>query len=93
MPIYAFDCGACGPCEVVRPMAQAGAPAACPTCSGEARRRFTPPGLALVERPLRRALDREEKSAHEPDVVSRKEGRAMPHLHTHGHAPPWAMTH
>jgi putative FmdB family regulatory protein len=93
MPIYAFDCRACGPFEIVRPMAQAGSPAACPGCSGEARRRFTPPGLALVERPLRRALDREEKSAHEPDVATRKDGSAMPHLHAHGHAPPWVMSH
>jgi len=93
VPIYAFDCDRCGPFDLHRPVAQAGCPAICPTCSGEARRRFTAPGLALLERPLRRALDREEKSAHEPDVMSTKQGHPMPHRHAHGHAPPWVMSH
>jgi hypothetical protein len=41
--------------------------------------------------PLRRARDLEERSAHEPAVVGRKEGRPMPHRH--GPAPPWALGH
>jgi hypothetical protein len=72
-------------------MAEAGAPARCPACGSGARRVFTPPGLALLARPMRRALDREEKSAHEPDVVARKEGRHMPHRHEP--APPWVLAH
>ncbi len=70
MPIYAFDCAVCGAFEVTRGVADAGAPAACPGCGGHGRRVFTPPGLALLTKPLRGALDREEKSAHEPEVVS-----------------------
>jgi putative FmdB family regulatory protein len=93
MPIYAFECESCGPFELYRPVAQAGVPATCPACSAGARRRFTAPGLALLAAPLRRALDREEKSAHEPDVTSAKRGRPMPHRHGHGHAPPWVMSH
>jgi hypothetical protein len=72
-------------------MADAARPAACPDCGVEARRVFTPPGLALLARPMRRARDLEEKSAHEPDVVGRKAGRALPHRH--GPTPPWVLSH
>ena len=91
MPIYAFICESCGPFDLVRPMAEAGAAAACPACGVEARRVFTPPGLALLARPVRRALDLEEKSAHEPDVVAEKRGRPLPHRHAP--APPWVLSH
>jgi putative FmdB family regulatory protein len=95
MPIYAFDCTTCGPFELIRGAADAALPAACPTCAGEARRVFSPPGLALMPRPLRRAREREEKSAHEPDVVAHKQGRPLPHRHGHGHrhATPWVLSH
>ena len=95
MPIYAFDCDACGPFELARRVEDAARPAACPTCASEGRRIFTPPGLALVPRPVRRAREREEKSAHEPDVVTHKQGRPLPHKHGHGHRHPmpWVMSH
>jgi putative FmdB family regulatory protein len=91
VPAYAFICEVCGPFDVVRPMAEASAAAACPTCGAEARRVFTPPGLALLARPVRRALDLEEKSAHQPDVVSHKGGGPPPHRHSP--APPWVLSH
>ena len=91
MPYYAFECPGCGPFDLLRPMAQASEPARCPSCGTAARRVFTPPGLPLLARPLRRALDLEEKSAHEPDVVTERRGRPMPHRHAP--APPWAVTH
>jgi putative FmdB family regulatory protein len=91
MPVYAFSCADCGPFDVTRRAAYAGAPAACPACGAEARRVFTPPGLALLARPVRGLLDREEKSAHEPDVVAHKTGRPMPHRHEP--APPWVLSH
>jgi putative FmdB family regulatory protein len=91
VPVYAYTCVACGPFDVVRPMAEAAVPARCPGCGTEARRVFTPPGLALLARPARRALDMEEKSAHEPAVVSEKRGRPMPHRHAP--SPPWALGH
>ena len=86
MPLYAYECGSCGPFEAARPVAEAGAPGACPECGGAGRRLFTPPGLALLSAPLRRARDREEKSAHEPEVVTTKTGRPMPWAGHHGHA-------
>jgi putative FmdB family regulatory protein len=91
VPVYAYTCAACGPFDVARPMAEAAVPARCPGCGKEARRVFTPPGLALLGRPVRRALDMEEKSAHEPAVVSEKRGRPMPHRHAP--SPPWALGH
>ena len=91
MPLYAFTCEGCGPFDLLRPVAEASAAALCPDCGAEARRVFTPPGLALMARPMRRALDLEEKSAHEPDVVTEKRGRPMPHRHEK--APPWALAH
>jgi putative FmdB family regulatory protein len=91
MALYAFACGGCGPFEVVRPMSDAAAPARCPICGSEARRIFTPPGLARLAKPMRLALDGEERSAHEPAVVTTKRGQPMPH--GHGPAPPWVMSH
>lgn len=91
MPVYAFTCSGCGGFELTRPMAQAAAPAQCPECGAEARRVFSPPGLALLARPMRRALDREEQSAHEPEVTGVKRGRPLPH--SHGPAPPWVLSH
>jgi putative FmdB family regulatory protein len=91
MPLYAFTCVGCGPFELIRPMADAGAPARCPDCGIEARRVFTPPGLALLAAPLRRALDHEQRSAHEPGVVAERRGGPMPHRHDP--APPWVLSH
>ena len=91
MPVYAFDCAGCGPFEFVRPMAGSGLPGTCPACGAEGRRVFTPPALALLARPTRRALDMEEKSAHEPAVVGEKRGRPRPHRHDP--TPPWVLSH
>jgi putative FmdB family regulatory protein len=89
--IYAFTCEDCGPFELLRPMTEAGAPASCPRCGATARRVFTPPGLALLAAPMRRVLDEEDKSAHEPDVVTQRRGRPLPHRHEP--SPPWVLTH
>jgi len=91
VPIYAFTCEGCGPFELMRPMAESAAPARCPSCGAGARRVFTPPGLALLAAPLRRMLDEEHRSAHEPDVVTERRGRSMPHRHEP--APPWVLSH
>ena len=74
MPLYAFECPGCGPFEL---RTEVGAPSRCPDCGGEARRVFTPPGLARLSSPLRRARDMEERSAHEPAVVTEKRGHPL----------------
>ena len=91
MPVYAFSCAGCGEFDVTRPMDQAAAPAPCPMCGTEARRRFTAPGLTLLRRPARSALEREEKSAYEPAVVGEKRGRPLGHRHSP--TPPWVLSH
>lgn len=91
MPVYAFTCEDCGPFDVMRPMAESGAPARCPSCGTTAARVFTPPGLALLDAPIRRALDTEDRSAHAPDVVSERSGRPLPHRHEP--SPPWVLSH
>jgi putative FmdB family regulatory protein len=91
VPIYAFRCRECGLFELARPMTDAGAAATCPSCGAEARRVFTPPGLALLATPVRGALDQAERSAYEPDVVTRKDGRPLPHRHAQ--SPPWVLSH
>ena len=91
MPVYAFTCAGCGPFELTRPMADAGAPTRCPACGKAARRVFTPPGLARLAAPLRRVLDQEDKSVHEPDVVTERRGRPLPHRHEP--SPPWVLSH
>ena len=78
MPVYVFTCRDCGPFELTRPMAEAGRAAHCPACLRQARRVFTPPGLARLATPVRRALETEEASAHEPNVVTQKSGRPLP---------------
>jgi putative FmdB family regulatory protein len=91
MPLYGFACATCGPFDLLRPMSEAAAPARCPACGTEARRVFTPPGVARLATPKRAALDIEERSAHEPEVVTTKRGRPMPHKHDP--APPWVLSH
>ncbi len=91
MPVYVYECAGCGPFELLRPMAMADADGAWPACGAHGRRVFTPPAVALLARPLRAALDREEKSAYEPAVVAQKQGRPLPHHHAP--SPPWVMSH
>lgn len=95
MPVYEFSCRECGCFDLRRSVAEVEAPAWCPVCGTRARRRFTPPWLARLDRPMRRALDSEEKSAHEPAVVSERRGRPLPHRHAQGHAAqmPWVVGH
>jgi putative FmdB family regulatory protein len=85
MPLYAFACGACGPFEVRRAVADAAAAGECPACGAPAQRIFTPPGVARMPAPMRAARDREERSAHQPDVVRAPSGRSLPWRHTHAH--------
>jgi putative FmdB family regulatory protein len=88
MPVYVFSCHDCGPFELSRPMAETGTAAHCPVCLREARRVFTPPGLTRLATPVRRALETEEASAHEPRVVTQKLGRPLPQRRSR--KPPWA---
>ena len=89
MPVYVFACHECGSFELARPMAEASNRACCPTCQSEARRVFTPPRLTRLAAPMRRALETEEASAHEPRVVAEKRGRPL--RRHREQVPPWVM--
>ena len=89
MPVYVFACHECGSFELARPMAEASNRACCPTCQREARRVFTPPRLTRLAAPMRRALDTEEASAHEPRVVTEKRGRPL--RQRQEPVPPWIL--
>jgi len=73
-------------------MAEAGSGACCPVCDRQARRVFTPPGLARLAPPLRRALESEEASAHEPRVVTQKRGHPLPQRQRRRPSPPWVLS-
>jgi putative FmdB family regulatory protein len=87
--MYVFACHECGSFEQARPMAEASSRASCPTCQREARRVFTPPRLTRLAAPMRRALDTEEASAHEPRVVNEKRGRPL--RQRQEPVPPWVL--
>ena len=70
MAIYEYRCEHDGAFDVTRPIGTAPASIACPACAGEARRVFTSPMISLAPRALVAALDHEEKTRHEPDVVT-----------------------
>ena len=89
MPMYVFACQECGSFELARPMAEASSRACCPTCQSEARRVFTPPRLTRLAAPMRRALETEEASAHEPRVVTEKRGRPL--RQRPEPVPPWVL--
>jgi putative FmdB family regulatory protein len=69
MPTYGFDCAGCGPFDLVRPMAQAGDPASCPTCGEQGRRSYAAPALRSLDPALRGALGASARSADAPEVV------------------------
>jgi putative FmdB family regulatory protein len=88
---YDFICEGCGPFELDRRMALASDPATCPTCGGPGRRVFSPPSVAHTPARLRRALELEERSAHEPAIADRPRGLPLPSLHRHAQTPPRAV--
>jgi putative FmdB family regulatory protein len=82
MPLYDYRCSACGDFRAWRRMSEAAEPAECPSCAAPAARAVVAPSLALMNGHTRIAHQRNEKSAHEPQVVSRSEHG---HRHDHGH--------
>ncbi len=93
MPIYDFICEDCGPFELRRALAEAGEPVACYSCGEQAKRVYSMPNTRRMSAGLSKALGRAEKSAHEPEVVSRPVGGAPSHGHRHNHGRPWSLGH
>jgi len=109
MPIYDHLCQGCGRFESRRPMAQSTEPAPCPRCRAQAPRIMSAPRLNLMSSNNRYAETRNEKSAHEPDVVhtlgprmehgahshhhARDATRKRVHAHKHAASRPWMLGH
>jgi putative FmdB family regulatory protein len=70
MATYEYRCDQDGGFDVVLPLGSAPGSIRCPECGGEARRVFSPPMLKSAPRALVAALDHEEKTRHEPDIVT-----------------------
>ncbi len=85
MPIYSFTCRACGNFTEMRSMARADVAARCPLCRRAAKRVFTVPYVARMNPALRRAHERNEKSAHEPRVVRGEDWRRESARYAAGH--------
>ncbi len=78
MPIYEFLCEDCGPFEERRSFEEAGNPAVCPECGTAARRVYSVSRLKTILPALSNAMNRAEKSAHEPEVVRQPAGGTWP---------------
>src|ERR687896_410375 len=74
VPVYAFICDDCGPFEQRRSFTEAGDPMGCPSCGRETRRVYSMPNTRKISAVLSGAMDRAEKSAHEPEVMRRPAG-------------------
>lgn len=70
MAIYEYRCEDHGAIEIARPIGTAPASIACPTCANEAVRVFSSPMVSFAPRELVAALDHEEKTKTEPDIVT-----------------------
>ena len=93
MPRYDYSCERCGSFEAWRPMSEYSAPSDCPSCGNPSPRKVTAPFIADMNPHTRIAHERNEKSAHEPRVMSRgemnrlgtKRSGGATHHHHHGH--------
>ena len=94
MPVYEFLCQSCGSFEERRSFEAAGEPMHCPECGDEARRVYSMPATRRIPTGLYEAMDRSEKSASEPEVVSHPAGRqSASGQHHHSHGRPWSLGH
>ena len=73
MPLYDYRCDSCGDFRDWQAMVRSQEPADCPTCGRPARRRVARPFIAFMPSHTRIAHQRNEKSAHEPKVMTRGE--------------------
>jgi putative FmdB family regulatory protein len=85
MPLYDYHCSACGDFRAWRRMSEANEAVPCPACDASALRAVVAPSLALMNPHNRIANQRNEKSAHEPKVVSNHDRPHAAHSHGHGH--------
>src|SRR3954452_15776006 len=66
MPIYEYDCAACGPFTLFRQLSESSEPAACGACGALAQKVFSVINLSTMRPSNRKAWERNERSAHQP---------------------------
>jgi putative FmdB family regulatory protein len=87
MPLYEYWCDTCGEFRDWRPMSESGEPAPCPSCDQPAQRAISAPNVLAMDSNRRTAHARNERSAHEPQVMKRdqleRSGPRFGHHHHH----------
>jgi putative FmdB family regulatory protein len=73
VPLYTYVCDACGEFSDWQSMSRSQEPTPCPHCGESAARAVCAPSLALMPQSNRIAHSRNERAAHEPMVMSRKQ--------------------
>lgn len=108
MPMYNYACETCGEFAEWRRMSLCGDPVDCPACGNPAPRAVSAPFLRTMAHNTWIAHERNEKSAHQPRVMSRAEldktgrrrgqvpghdHRGCRHHHQHRSSRPWMIGH
>jgi putative FmdB family regulatory protein len=98
MPLYEYECKKHGVFDEQRSMDESEASLACPACGAEARRILSPPRLRCMAKAESTARARNERSCHEPRVVSAEGGGREPHPPSSGRGSeaggrPWMIGH
>lgn len=68
MPLYEYSCAVHGLFDEVRSFSESSAPCNCPQCGLESPRVISIPRLRSLDLTTVKAMDRNERSAHEPHV-------------------------
>ena len=87
MAIYEYRCERDGAFEVSLPIGTAPTSVACPRCASESDRVFSSPMVSFAPRALVAALDHEEQTRTEPDLVT-----SLPRAPAHQRTPAVPLT-
>lgn len=71
MPLYDYECPDCGEFTLARSLADRNLEANCPDCNQLAARVLSAPNLSLMPGTRREAHARNERSRHEPRLMTR----------------------
>jgi putative FmdB family regulatory protein len=99
MPLYQYECESHGRFDELRSYDAADDPIECPSCGLAASRVLTRPRLRVMAGTKVAAMDRNEKSRHEPHVCSSgcshraKSKETKPRLQSYTGSRPWVIEH
>lgn len=86
MPLYPYECETCGPFQAWARMDERLKRGECPCCGIGSPRAVSAPFITRMNAAAKKAHARNEKSAYEPMVMSRKElEKSGPRRHAHSH--------